>query len=249
MVTFCSAVVTFLTIIANIKTPSGSSHKPDGHFTTLILSQFESRSINSLIHLLIEWLFETPSIMLCAVVLLLLLVTRLRVIALSSGCCWWLPVKVVTTAAALCLDTGHIGRAPASLLLTLHMKGTHVCVCKVRWTIPIHIVNKICTCRIQEKIFCHSLQISWKLFKQKNCFHPLQIQFFRPSVHVQIIRLPRMEVVWVACSAKVWWWHVDQFAMTSLYNTSVGARRSVWRRTVESALLHHADTPLCPGNN
>ena len=37
--------------------------------------------------------------------------------------------------------------------------------------------------------------------------------------------------------------------MTSLYNTSVGARRSVWQRTVESALLHHADTPLCPGNN
>ena len=36
MVTFDSAAVTFLTIRANIKTPSGSSHKPDGHFTTLI---------------------------------------------------------------------------------------------------------------------------------------------------------------------------------------------------------------------
>ena len=68
----------------------------------------------------------------CCAVVLLLLVTRLRVIALSSGWCWWLPVKVVTTAAALCLDTGHIGRAPASLLLTLHMKGTHVC--KVDYT-------------------------------------------------------------------------------------------------------------------
>ena len=150
MVTFDSAAVTFLTIRANIKTPSGSSHKPDGHFTTLILSQFESRAINPLIHLLIEWLFETPSIMLCAVVLLLLLVTRLRVIAPPEP--WLLLVTSCKSSDHCCSSvSGHWTHWPGSSLppCSHYTCEDHT---SVRWTIPInqpiHIFNKICTCRI-----------------------------------------------------------------------------------------------------